>query len=251
MQTTMSTVNKVRVNARKRDSARNKVMMRSAFVSDYSTFLKPTNKTLILSDVDGTLTRGSLVLDHATMLHNEGVIDLGDLPRLWESNPKDEAVISTLAEAYRHAIAGRKASELRVKEFITGLVNDPTRLYSSIERLTAHHAAGHEVLLISGSPTYLLRPFAKHFGFQSIGSLYHTTRSREFTGRITPMFGAPEKRVAVSKIDLSAYKTVIGYGDTASDAPLLAVANYSVLVAPNERTLKNLEGLEISEIMHS
>lgn len=248
MKTTMN-VMKDTARAPRRPQAHGKTRVPGALMNDYSNYLKPANKTIILSDVDGTLTRGSLVLDHATMLHNEGIIDLGDLPRRWAENPKDETIISALAEAYRYAIAGRKASDLRVKEFIASVVNDPARLYSSVERLKSHRAAGHEVVLISGSPTYLLRPFAKHFGFQSIGSLYHTTRSREFTGRITPMFGASEKTIAVSKIDLSNYKTVIGYGDTASDAPLLAVANYSVLVAPNERTLKNLEGMQISEIM--
>lgn len=223
--------------------------LRSRFVTNYDRYLEPTSRTLVLSDVDGTILRGSLVLDHATALHEAGTIDLGNLPALWKQDPKNEALIVRLADSYKNAIVGHKASELRIREFIDGIVSDPSKVYSTLERLKGHQAAGHQVVLISGSPAYLVRPFASRFGFDAIGSRYHRTRSHHLTGRVTGMFGAPQKQAAVEKLELSSYETVIGYGDTASDAPLLSVANYSVLVDPNRETLHKLQELKISEIL--
>ena len=216
---------------------------------NYARLLNPTERTLVLSDVDGTLVRGSLLLDHALMLDESGEIDLGPLADQWRADPKNEQIIRTMAESYREQIVGRRIGELRVPQFIDGLLADEANLYSTVERLKEHRAAGHRVVLISGSPGYLLRPFARRFGFEAIGSLYHMTRTRELTGRITGMFGAPQKSAVVSSMDLSGYSKVIGYGDTASDAPLLAVSDYSVLVDPNPLTMKSLGDLRISEIV--
>lgn len=221
----------------------------SRFMTNYESYLEPTSRTLVLSDVDGTILRGSLVLDHASTLHEAGTIDLGELPAIWRADPKNEESIVKLADAYRASLVGRKTSELRIREFIDSIIQDPEKVYSTLERLKGHQAAGHQVVLISGSPAYLVRPFARRFGFDAIGSRYHRTRSHQLTGRVTGMFGAPQKQAAVAKLNLPSYDLVIGYGDTASDAPLLSVANYSVLVDPNRDTLNKLKEMQISEIL--
>ena len=58
----------------------------------------------ILTDLDGTLLKGSLVLGHAIYLHNKKVIDLGDLPNAWNSDKKNESLIYELAISYQNAI---------------------------------------------------------------------------------------------------------------------------------------------------
>lgn len=224
-------------------------VLRRDFLSHYSAHLEPSSKTLVLSDVDGTLVRGSLVLDHAIMLHERGVIDLGTLPARWLKEPKNEKLIHQLAEAYRMAIAGKKTSELHIPEFLDSLLADPHKMYSSLERLTRHKLAGHEVVLISGSPQFLVGPFARRFGFRAVGSRYHRLRDHRLTGTVTGMFGAAAKRVEVSRMELSSYENIISYGDTSSDLPLLEVAHYSVLVDPHEETLRSLENTKISEIL--
>ena len=56
-------------------------------------------KRIILSDVDGTILRGSLVLDHACSLHERGLVDLGEHPAKYQADQKDEANIVALADA--------------------------------------------------------------------------------------------------------------------------------------------------------
>ncbi len=216
----------------------------------YSSLLRPETKTLVLSDVDGTLLRGSLVLDHAVMLHHKGVIDLGEWPAKWVADQKNEEFIMNLADNYRKAISGMKESELQIPEFVQSVVDNPDKLYSSLDRLKRHRAAGHDVVLISGSPSFLVGPFAKHFGFEVIATRYHRDRSRRLNGKITGMFGAPQKEAVVEKMDLSSYDKIIGYGDTSSDVPLLERAHHSVLVEPNEETMRKIGDLKVTEILH-
>lgn len=218
----------------------------------YAPLLSPKKKTLVISDVDGTLVKGSLVLDHACYLHEKGLIDLGTWPARWKKDQKNEELIAGLADNYRQAVAGKNLKDLAIPEFISSVVNSPTKLYSSLERLKHHREAGHDVVLISGSPNFLVGPFANYFGFRSFASTYHRNRARQLNGRITGMFYAGAKEGIVEKLDLPSYDRVIGYGDTASDVPLLSKADYAVLVEPNPTTVEVLrsKAVEVSEIIH-
>lgn len=202
------------------------------------------SKRIVLSDVDGTLVRGSLANDHAVWMHEKGIVDLGDLPARWLADPKNEELIRDLAQANLKAIAGKSISELRVKEFMDEVVRTDGKFYSSLEKLIEAREQGHDVILISGSPQYLINDFAKRFGFQGIGSEYHRNGKRRFNGRITGMFGADSKRQIVQQLNVERYDLVEAYGDTASDKPLLEVADHSVLVDPTEETLLSYERVD-------
>lgn len=205
------------------------------------------NSRLVLSDVDGTLVRGSLANDHAVWMHEKGIVDLGDLPARWQADPKNEELITELAVANLKAISGKKVSELRVKEFMDEVIKTDNKFYSSLEKLIKAREEGHDVILISGSPQYLINDFARRFGFQGIGSEYHKNRKRKFNGRITGMFGAESKRQIVKQLNVERFDLVEAYGDTASDKPLLEVAHHSVLVDPTEETLLSYE--KVDEIL--
>lgn len=194
-------------------------------------------KRIIISDVDGTLVRGSLVLRHACFLHDEGIIDLADLPSRWLAEQKNESLISPLAEAYREAITGMTKEDVKAREFVQGLVSDPSNFYAALGMLNEHRADGDDVRLISGSPSYLLTPFARAFGFKSKGSLYERDDQGRFTGRVRGMFNAKAKAAYVRSLRLADYAHVTAYGDTMSDKPLFDAAHYSILVDPSEVTL--------------
>lgn len=204
------------------------------------TLYSKSKRALVLSDIDGTLVDGSLVLEHAVYLHENGEIDLGDIPERWMADQKNEHIITELAEAYRSAIIGRNLRELKVREYMEHVM-ERGNFYTSLERLQRHKAAGHEVVLVSGSPTFLVGEFAKRFGFTGVGTKYHMDRTRRLNGRITKMFHAEAKKAVVEKIDPSRYDLVVAYGDTASDKPLLDVADHAVLVAPTNETLKKVD----------
>lgn len=200
-------------------------------------------KTLVISDVDGTLIRGSLVNDHATWLQDRGIIDLGDLPARWKADPKNEKLIEELAINYIKALKGMSADELHIDEFMDAIINEK-RYYSSLDELIDYRQKGHDVILISGSPTYLVGNLAKRFGFQTVASRYHTDKAKKFNGRITGMFSADHKRDVVERLDMEGYDLIVGYGDTASDRPLLEVSSRRVLVDPSKETRKSYKGLK-------
>lgn len=200
-------------------------------------------KTLVISDVDGTLIRGSLVNDHATWLQKRGIIDLGDLPDRWQADPKNEELITELAISYIKALRGKSAEELHVDEFMNELIENK-RYYSSLDELIQYRQQGHDVVLISGSPTYLVGNLAKRFGFQTVASRYHTDKAKKFNGRITGMFSADHKRDVIERLDMESYDMIVGYGDTASDKPLLEVSTKRVLVDPSKETLKSYKGMK-------
>lgn len=200
------------------------------------------SRVLVLSDIDGTLVRGSLVLDHAVKLHNEGVLDLGDAPARWLAEQKNEELMSALASTYRDAISGRHISDLSINKYLDGVIADPENFYSTLARVSELKEAGAEVHLVSGSPQFLVGNFARRFGFTGVGSTYHRLQDFHFTGKVTGMFTRAAKEKYVASLDLDAYDAIVAFGDTASDYPLMAVATHAVLVNPTDETRRALEG---------
>lgn len=194
-------------------------------------------KTIVLSDVDGTLVRGSLVLDHAVWLHEKGIVNLGDSPAKWMADQKNEEHITELATAYKEAISGKTLAEIKTREYMNEVMSTEGKFYSSLERLKTARDEGHDVVLISGSPQFLIGDFAERFGFKGIGSTYHKNRQRRLNGRVTGMFFAEAKQQVIEKLEIEKYDMVVAYGDTASDKPLLEVAHHAVLVDPTPETL--------------
>lgn len=204
-------------------------------------YIRPENVSHVLSDVDGTILQGSLVLEHAVSLHEQEKIHLGDLPGKWLADKKNETYISGLAEAYRDAIIGFRVDELGIDTFLDHLCENDNSFYSSMNRLLDYRNDGSPVTLISGSPHFLVEKFAQRYGFDGVGSDYHTNVDGTLNGNIDGMFGADAKRAYVANMQLQKDRPIHAYGDTPSDAPLFEAASYSVLVAPNTDTRSALE----------
>lgn len=201
----------------------------------------PKAKYAVLSDVDGTLTKGSLVLDHAIYLHDMGLINLGNLPQQWKNDPKNEKLIVALAERYKDAIRGKKIEDLRVDEFLDEYEGIEGKFYSTMKQLRTFKERGWEVQLISGSPDFLVQPFAQRNGFYGKGSEYHVNDDGSLNGSVEGMFGHDAKEGYISKLNVKRFKRVLAFGDTASDVPLFNSAHHSTLVDPSEETEANVK----------
>lgn len=206
------------------------------------------HRPITLSDVDGTIVRGSLVLQHATTLHNKGLINLGDLPSKWATDKKNEDLITGLAISYQKAITGMHLQDLGINEFIDSICGNSESFYSALQRLITLKRAGSDVYLVSGSPDFLVKNFADRYGFKTAASHYHVSDSGHLTGGIDGMFSAPAKRTFVNTLKLSEYSDVHAFGDTSSDVPLFEASSYSVLVAPNQITRDTI-GATVNEIV--
>lgn len=205
-------------------------------------------KKLVLSDVDGTIVRGSLVLNHACVLAEAGVIGGLEIALAWKADPKNEDLITALAEHYRAGVVGMTVEDLKVDEFIDSILADKGNFYSTMDRLLQFKDEGYDVILVSGSPTYLVKALASHFGFYGVGSSYLTDDAGRFTGECVGMFSASMKREYVSGLNLAQNSEIIAFGDTASDVALFEVASHSVLVEPSEITMTAI-GEKVNEVV--
>jgi HAD superfamily phosphoserine phosphatase-like hydrolase len=204
---------------------------------------KIMHNKLVLSDIDGTILRGSLVLQHAVYLHELGVINTGNLAHQWINDKKNDQLIGDLATAYKTGITGKTIQELHIDEFLETITNNEENFYTSIKLIQALQATGYDVILISGSPDFLVNKFGALYGFKTAGSSYYKDSNDCFTGDIKAMFTYDAKQEYINTLELDGTENITAFGDTQSDVPLFEVANYSILVDPNSNTLSKVQHL--------
>lgn len=198
-------------------------------------------KELFLTDLDGTILKGSLVLDHAVFLEEQGIIDTKGLASEWLADKKNEEAIYSLAEMYRYSITGKTEQEILVEDFVNTYYLDPGNYYQGpISELLKARKRKAEVFIISGSPDFLVSKFAEKFNFKARGSFYEKAQDGTFTGFYQNLSGLDAKREIVSEVLPESKKEkvrVSAYGDTFNDLALFEVAERSYLVDPCAETL--------------
>lgn len=204
--------------------------------------------TLVLSDLDGTIVRGSTVLNHAVMLEQKGVINTNGLVDAWIKDQKNENLIARLAESYREQIKGKTEKDIYSDEFIEKLMSNPTNFYSSLHQIKTLRRSGAKVVIVSGSPGFLVSRIAERLGVDHVASIYSTDSNGLFTGQVEGMFSADSKRCYVKT--LPRFKSVYAFGDTSSDIPLMEAADDGkrFLVDPHDDTLRSYKGISVIKI---
>ena len=193
---------------------------------------------LVLFDMDGTLTKGSILLDHAGFLIEKGYIQDDGSYEAWLLDRKNERLITNLARSYQAQISGMTIDDMHAEEFITSELADKNKWYSTLVVLKKERGNGSDVWIISGSADYLVQELVKKLDIKGIGTNYHTDNKGYFSGKIIPMFteGAKIKFVEDNFIT-SEYGRIETYGDTGSDAGLFCFGDYNTLVDPTIETL--------------
>lgn len=209
-------------------------------------------KTLFLTDLDGTLTKKSLVLGHAGYLIENGIMTDTGIYKAWSDDMKNEKLIVALAEEYRHQITGKTIQELRVHEFVEEFLANDNNWYSTLEMLQVAKNFGDDVILITGSSDFLVRELAEQLDFDYFATKYHLDKTGKLNGEITGMFADFQKSEVIEKyIDLHLYDQVVGLGDTASDYGIFQHCEVNYLVEPTKETLEKLilKGCKIDKII--
>lgn len=208
-------------------------------------------KNLYLTDLDGTLTRKSLVLGHAGFLIERGIIEDTGIYGAWCEDMKNEKLIVALAQDYQRQLNGKRIEDLMVHEFIEDFLGDENNWYNTLEMLVTARNFGDDVCLITGSGDFLVKELAEQLDFNWFATKYHTENGI-LTGEITGMFADFQKDEAIrNNFDLSEYSVVIGLGDTASDYGIFKHCDVNYLVDPNKETLEKLilKGCKIDKII--
>ncbi|MGL4402179.1 MAG: HAD family hydrolase [Fusobacteriaceae bacterium] len=203
-------------------------------------------------DIDGTIYRDSLLIEHFKKLIKYELVDLNQYERkvkesykLWDERKGDyDAYLQDLTTTYVEAIRGLS---LQYNNFIADQVLElkGNRVYKySRDRIVWHKQQGHKVIFISGSPDFLVERMAKKMGADDfIGSHYMTSENR-LTGDVKPMWDTPNKIKAIDKfcekygLDLS---QSYAYGDTNGDYGMLSLVGKPKAINPSKELIDNIK----------
>ncbi len=203
-------------------------------------------------DIDGTLYRDSLMIEHFKKLLKYEVLDQS----LWHTHVKQtyenwhkrrgnyDDYMMELATIYIESLKGLEKSKM---EFVTSQVidlqGDKVYMYTR-NRIQWHLDNGFKVFFISGSPDYLVKKMAQRYGVTDcVGSHYLVDEENRYTGEVLKMWDSESKFLAIQRfveqyaIDLdSSY----AYGDTNGDLSMFNLVGHPIAINPTRELLINL-----------
>ena len=203
-------------------------------------------------DIDGTLFRNSLMIQHFKKLIKYEVIDpsiwynkIKPVYEEWEKRYGDfEHYLETLAEVYIEQLKGVNKSYI---EFIASQVinvsGDMVYKYSR-DQIEWHKKQGHKVFFISGSPDFLVSKMAEKYGVTECkGTAYLVDEENNFTGEIIKMWNSENKQKTLDEF-LKRYDVDLensyAYGDTVGDLSMLKMVGNPIAINPNREFLLSI-----------
>lgn len=203
-------------------------------------------------DIDGTIARESLMIEHFKRLIKYDIID----ESVWVDNVKQlymdyvnrygayDAYIEALAEKYITDLVG---FDVDYNNFIAKQSVDKVceRVYLfSRNQLEFHKNNGHLIFFISGSPDFLVSEMAKKYSvteFRATKYLYD--ENRKFTGEILPMWDSENKHKMceelIEKYDIDV-KNSFAYGDITGDLSMLRIFGNAYTINPSKKLLEKI-----------
>lgn len=212
-------------------------------------------------DIDGTLYRNSLMIEHFKKLLKYEVFD----PALWHSQVKPlylewerregdfDIYMEELAEVYIDSLKGLNKNEYDfiAKQVIT-LCGDKVYSYTR-ERIKYHLSKGHLVLFISGSPDYLVSKMAEKYNADDFrASNYKVDSNCNFTGEVIPMWDGNSKIKSMKELSDKYsidFDKSYAYGDTNGDLTMLKMVKHPIAINPSFELLNSIKNNE--KLKHS
>ena len=211
-------------------------------------------------DIDGTIFRNSLMIQHFKKLIKYEVVDpaiwytrVKRLYHDWESRYGDfEEYLEVLAEVYIDQLKGVNKSYI---EFIANQVinvnGDMVYKYSR-DQIEWHKKQGHKLFFISGSPDFLVSKMAeKYAATEYRGTVYKVDEKNEFTGEIIKMWDSESKQRILDELILKYdvdLENSYAYGDTTGDLSMLKMVGNPVAINPNRPLFLTIrDNKELSE----
>ena len=159
-------------------------------------------------DIDGTIHRNSLLIEHFKLLVKYEYINVmsweGKVKEKfskWESRTGDyDDYLEELVEIYVEALKNFSKADMDfLAKRVIELKGDKVYKYTR-DRLLYHTKSGHEVIIISGSPDFLVGKMAEKCNVKNYtASKYLTDENGIFTGEVIPMWDAKSKKKAIAE----------------------------------------------------
>jgi HAD superfamily hydrolase (TIGR01490 family) len=197
---------------------------------------KPEGKILVLTDFDGTITRGdtlSAYLLFAVPVHRlitgtvASVLSIVNLllRRQYSTEKAKEAVLASFLKGESGNLL-----HLRGEQFCKNRL--PGMLRAAVcDKLKALHERGATIVIVTASPDTWVLPYAQSEGFALI-----STRLQFHDGRFTGLLATPNckgqekvNRIKASLL-LEEFDHIIAIGNSAGDREMLALAHEAIMV---------------------
>ena len=202
-------------------------------------------------DIDGTIYRDSLLIDHFKKLVKYDIVskdaftkELHDNFSKWDNRQGDyESYLDESCKLYRDSLIGLKESDaIFVADKLIKLNADRVYTYTR-DRIDWHLNKGHLVMFISGSPEFLVSRMAQKYNATDYRGSKYLTKDGMFTGEVVAMWDHESKSKAIDEfvelydIDLS---NSYAYGDTNGDLFMLERVGNPIAVNPSKELITRL-----------
>lgn len=209
-------------------------------------------KQVALFDIDGTIFRSSLMLEHLKMLWKYELLpssvyinQLQDVERKWEARRIDyDTYMDVAVSIYNNALSGLHEDdvEFSARQVIKQLSHKIYLVAKS--KIKWHKEMGHHVIFISGSPSFLVEKLAKILNVDEYYSTIYQLKRNKYTGEVEkPMWDSVSKNSQIDEI-VSTHqfdmKSSYAYGDTQGDYLMLSRVGNPVAINPNKKLLTKL-----------
>ncbi len=204
---------------------------------------------LAVFDIDGTIFRSSLVIELIAGLVGAGIFKKSVKREMekeylaWlERRGSYEAYINKAVQIYVRHIAGKNFSKVnKVARSVIGFHKD--RVYRFTRDLIKQlKKQSYLLAAISGSPSYIVRQYAKAIGFEVFFGTELEVKNGRFTGKAKSLDSAFHKAKLVKNLTRKYpninLKNSIAVGDTESDIQMLKLVGRPIAFNPNLQLAK-------------
>ena len=205
-----------------------------------------------LFDIDGTIFRGSLLIEHFKLLLKYNLIPeefytskIKNLEIAYKNREVDyEIYLEALVDSYRLAIIGLDKLTIDFTAEQT-ILNCYKKIYKfTKDEIKKHKEKGNKVIFISGSPDFLVNKMADKLNADLwFGSTY-LHKNNLITGDVIPMWDSKSKENTINKLvdfynlDL---ENSFAYGDTTGDFIILKSVKNNFAINPNKNLVNLLK----------
>jgi HAD superfamily hydrolase (TIGR01490 family) len=201
--------------------------------------LQKTNK-LNVFDLDGTLLKNNCSFAFSLYLYKKGIFSLSDQIYCLSfafAYKMFNLSIERLHKAIFNKLFIKKSFELFekeaayfVKKYIPKMINPRI-----LNEINAAKDRGEEVLLLSSSPDFLVKPISQIFDISYMATKYQTDDSGRFN-EISLLMSGKKKALIVRNLmheESFESKNITAYSDHEDDLPLLEIAGKPIVVNPS------------------
>jgi phosphatidylglycerophosphatase C len=189
------------------------------------------SRAIAFFDFDGTITTSDSLAEFIRYQHGKAGFITGLIPVMpviigFKAGLVNRQVAKEkLMSAFFAGTSAQTFEQLTnsfVQERIPGILRP-----LAMEKLNWHKREGHEIVIVSASPSHWLEPWCRSHGFNCISTELEIVDGK-ITGKIKGKNCHGDEKVSRirEKYTLSEYTDIYAYGDTSGDKPMLALATH-------------------------